>query len=199
MTRIFDEIFARINDPEATRRLVIYVELLEKWSSRHNLVRYSSRRELLQRHIFESFEGVKHIGSCGCLADIGSGAGLPGIPLLACRPKWTGVLIEPRQKRWTFLRLVVRELGLDAKVVESRFEEYAERGKFDCITVRAVRIEDQLLEFAADRLENGGKLMLWSTHDEKERLAIKTGWRVLSSPLPDLDRGLLIEMEPCFT
>jgi len=199
VTPILEEISARISDPEAARLLVKYVELLEKWSSRHNLVRFSSRRELLERHIFEAAEGARHLNPSGRLADIGSGAGLPGIPLLVCQRDWTGVLIEPRQKRWAFLRLVIRELGLNATVVNSRFEGCANAGNFDCITVRAVKIEEQLLDFAAHHLEPGGKMMLWSTREEFERLSMKKGWHVLSSPLPDLDRGLLIEMEPCFT
>ncbi len=193
------EISSRIEDPAAARRLLTYVELLEKWSARHNLVRFSNRRELLRRHIFEATEGLRLLGPRGRLADIGSGAGLPGVPLLACRPQWSGVLIEPRQKRWAFLQLVIRQLELDAIVINSRFEAYEEPGKFDCITVRAVRIEDHLLNFAAQFLVPGGRLVLWSTEEEHQRLLRKKGWHVVSSPLPDLDRGLLIEMEPCFT
>ncbi len=67
--------------------------------------------------------GAPQIADTGALLDIGSGAGLPGVPLLIARPGWRGVLLEPRQKRWAFLRLVVRELGLECTVERSRYQD----------------------------------------------------------------------------
>ncbi len=63
----------------------------------------------------------------GTLLDVGSGAGLPGVPLLIARPGWRGVLLEPRQKRWAFLKTVIRELELDAEAVDRRYEELRRR------------------------------------------------------------------------
>lgn len=189
----------RIVEPAAVERLVIYVELLERWAARHSLVRFKSREELLRRHIFESLEGRKLMADKGVLADLGSGAGLPGIPLLACQPGWSGTLVEPRQKRWAFLRLVIRELELNARAECLRFQDLAEDLSFDLVTVRALRIEETMLEFAVNHLNPGGRLLLWSTDEEEARTRRLDGWRVVSSALPDLDRGCLIEMEPCFT
>jgi len=100
--------------PAALPALVAYAELLDRWSDRHNLVRFASPRELVERHLLDAVEGTRLLAGEGRLLDVGSGAGLPGVPLLITRPAWRGVLLEPRQKRWAFLKRVVRELGLDA-------------------------------------------------------------------------------------
>ena len=71
-------------------RLALYAELLERWAGRHNLVRFADRRELVERHLVDSLAGAEHMGRNGRLLDIGSGAGLPGIPLLITRPDWHG-------------------------------------------------------------------------------------------------------------
>ena len=112
----FADLLAAHADGPALLRLTRYAELVERWSGRHNLVRFSNRSELVQRHILEALAAAPLLKGSGRLLDVGSGAGLPGVPLLAVRPQWGGVLLEPRQKRWAFLRTVVRELGLEACV-----------------------------------------------------------------------------------
>jgi 16S rRNA (guanine527-N7)-methyltransferase len=181
-------------------RLVRYAELVEKWSAVHNLVRYKSRRELVERHLLDALAAHELMGDRGKLLDVGSGAGLPGVPLLAVRPGWRGVLLEPRHKRWAFLRQVVRELGLEAEVVASRYQQWSGgESAFDVITARAVGGLDELLEWAQGRLAEGGRLLLWGTEDDQEALRGRGGWRVLSSPLPSLARGRLLQLSRCFT
>ena len=103
-------------------RMVRYAELLELWSAKHSLVRFAEPRELVDRHLLDALAGVRLLEGRGRLLDVGSGAGLPGVPLLIAKPRWRGVLLEPRQKRWAFLKLVIRELGLDAEAVDRRYE-----------------------------------------------------------------------------
>ena len=79
-------------------RLAGYAELLDRWSRKHNLVRFDEPRELVERHLLDAMEGVRLLSDAGRLIDIGSGAGLPGVPLLIARPAWSGVLLEPRQQ-----------------------------------------------------------------------------------------------------
>ena len=179
--------------------LVRYAELLERWSQTHSLVKWRGRRDLVERHIFDALAARPLLAGHGCLLDVGSGAGLPGIPLLAACPRWRGVLLEPRQKRWAFLKLVIRELGLDAEVHRVRFQELQLDLKFDLITSRALGVHEDLLEWAGERLANGGSVLLWTTIEDQKRLAELKQWRVLSSPLPGLDTGRLVKMYPCFT
>jgi len=185
-------------DAEAADRLAVYGELLERWSTTHSLVRFSSRKELVERHILESLEVVPFLPERGVLADVGSGAGLPGIPVLVVRPEWTGVLLEPRGKRWAFLRRVVSELGLAAEVKQTRYEQYS-GGPFDAVTVRALGRPEELAIWARKRLAGAGFVALWTTEDGCARLGTLKGWRVLSSALPRLERGRLARLYPCFT
>ena len=182
----------------AIDRLAAYCEILEKWASRHNLVRVSGRRELVDRHILESLAPIEHLGQTGRLVDIGSGAGLPGVPLLCAMDRWSGLLVEPRQKRWAFLSLIVRELGLDARVLRSRYETLNE-GRFDLVTARAVGGHEALLAWAPEHLAPAGEVALWATIDEARRLGGLSGWSVLSSPLLGLERGRLIFFKVCST
>ncbi len=195
----FSGLLAAHAEGEALRRLVRYAELLERWSERHNLVRFSSREELVRRHILDALAGAPLLAGRGRLLDVGSGAGLPGVPLLAARPRWGGVLLEPRQKRWAFLRTVVRELGIEAEVVRSRYQDLGECPAFDLITIRAVGDHGTLLEWTRRRLSGAGEVVIWTTVDGEAALKAIAGWRVLSSQLPGLDCGRLARLQPCFT
>jgi 16S rRNA (guanine527-N7)-methyltransferase len=184
----------------ALDRLVRYGELLERWSERHNLVSFRHRRELVERHLVDALAARELLGASGDLLDVGSGAGLPGVPLLAVTPEWRGVLVEPRQKRWAFLRVVVRELSLNAEVVRARYQDLgAEHGAIDVITARAVGGYDALLDWSSGRLAAGGMMLVWSTERDETRFQELPGWRVLSSPLPGLTHGRLVQLQPCFT
>ncbi|MFV2071092.1 MAG: 16S rRNA (guanine(527)-N(7))-methyltransferase RsmG [Thermoanaerobaculales bacterium] len=195
----FAELLAPHCGGEVRDRLVRYAELLERWSERHNLVRFCDRRELVERHLAEALAAVNMLGETGELLDIGSGAGLPGVPLLVARPRWSGVLLEPRQKRWAFLRLVIRELQLDARVERARYQEVAAGRSWDLITARAVGDYDELLGWARTRLSAEGALIVWTTEGKEGELREQPGWRMLSSALPGLDRGRLARLQPCFT
>jgi len=153
----------------------------------------------VQRHILDALAGAPLLEGEGRLLDIGSGAGLPGVPLLVARPRWGGVLLEPRQKRWAFLRTVVRELGLEVDVVRSRYQDLGDCPPFDLITVRAVGGHAALLGWARGRLSEAGEVVIWTTIDGEAALSAVAGWRVLSSQLPGLDCGRLARLQPCFT
>ena len=196
----FAELLRPHGDDRELDRLVRYAELLERWSRRHNLVSWRDREELVRRHLLDALAARELLVGSGLLLDIGSGAGLPGVPLLLSRPAWRGVLLEPRQKRWAFLRLVVRELGLDATVERVRYQDYRHGGEaFDLITMRGLGHHAELIGWAAGRLATDGRVLLWSTEEDEAVLRRLPGWRVLSSPLPSLTRGRLVQLLPCFT
>ena len=180
-------------------RLVRYAELLERWSRRHSLVRYTGREELVTRHLLESLAATPFLGGHGRLVDVGSGAGLPGVPLLAACPGFSGVLLEPREKRWAFLKLVIRELGLDARAERTRFQDLKNDRPWNAVTVRAVGNQGEILGWARSRLAADGMVLLWTTEEAEDGLRGMVNWRVLSSPLPGLDRGRLVRLQPCFT
>ncbi len=196
----YRELLGPYADGVALDRLALYAELLERWSGTHNLVRFRSPEELVRRHIAECLADGGPGAEGGRLLDVGSGAGLPGVARLCVAPRWTGVLLEPRQKRWAFLRLAVRELGLDASAQRWRYEELPPcHGRFDSITSRAVGDHRRLLGWAADRLEAGGAVLLWLDEGRLAELRGTAGWRVVSSAPLGRDGGRLARFEPCFT
>jgi 16S rRNA (guanine527-N7)-methyltransferase len=195
----YDELLAPYAKGSAHERLVRYAELLEHWSGRHSLVRFESREELVARHIVDSLAAAEHLSSRGRLLDVGSGAGLPGVPLLAVRPGWGGLLLEPRQKRWAFLRLVVRELGLDVRVERTRYEALTGDERWTVVSMRAVGRHGEIVRWAREWLDDRGQVMVWTTERGENELQQLDGWRVLSSQLPGLDRGRLVRLRPCST
>jgi len=185
---------------EGAERIARYLALVERWSSTHSLVRARSRTELVRRHAVESLAALPYLEATGVLLDVGSGAGLPGVPILAARPGWRGQLLEPRQKRWAFLRRVVRELELEAEVKAVRYQDLGEGVVgLDLVTARALGGYPDLLAWARPRLAPDGRVFLWTGPETAESLARLPGWDVLSSPLSCAGHSRLIRLRPCFT
>lgn len=116
-----------------------YLHLLHKWGNRMNLTAISDERERIIRHIFDSLSLLKHIPeSTSILYDIGSGAGLPGIPLAIMRPEIEVHLVDSSQKKSHFLRQAAIELNLkNTQVHACRVEELQAEKKADIIVCRA--------------------------------------------------------------
>jgi 16S rRNA (guanine527-N7)-methyltransferase len=119
----------------------IYLETLIFWASRLSLTGARTAGEIVRRHILDSLSVTRYVQPGFKLADLGSGAGFPGVPLAVACPHATVVLIESRRKRANFLREAVRRCGLsNVDVLEERAEEVAARrpGSFDLVVSRAV-------------------------------------------------------------
>ena len=102
--------------PEAQRaKLMQYVALLQKWNRVYNLTAVREPLEMVSHHLIDSLAVLPHLpaGPHAALADVGSGAGLPGIPLALARPQWRIALVESSEKKAAFLRQAALELGLD--------------------------------------------------------------------------------------
>lgn len=108
--------------PEQVEKLEIFLDLLKEWSLVYNLTGPLKRAEVLRDHVQESLVGVPWLLP-GELVDVGSGNGFPGIPLLVAREDLGGILLEPRRRRWAFLKEVVRQLRLPAEVLRKRLDE----------------------------------------------------------------------------
>jgi 16S rRNA (guanine527-N7)-methyltransferase len=119
----------------------IYLETLLLWASRLSLTGTKTAREIVRRHILDSLWVARYVQPGSKLADLGSGAGFPGVPLAITCPGTAVVLIESRRKRANFLREAARRCGLhNVEVLEERAEELAARqpGSFDLVVSRAV-------------------------------------------------------------
>ena len=141
-----------------------YLKILRRWNEKLNLTAIRDPLEILYRHFCESMFGGGAIPvDKGRLADIGSGAGFPGVPLKIARPELELFLVESNIKKGTFLAEVIRELELtNTRVLISRYEELGEEvAPLDTVCSRAVGEYPAFLEWAASPQVNAGQVALW--------------------------------------
>src|SRR6267154_3045880 len=141
-----------------------YTALLLRWSAKTNLTSIHDALEILYRHFCESMFGAVVIPAEKCrLADVGSGAGFPGLPMKIFRPELDLYLIESNLKKATFLTEVVRELGLTGvRVLVSRYEELSEEvAPLDVVCSRAVGEFGPFLAWAGSERVGAKQAMLW--------------------------------------
>ena len=122
---------------ETQQKLLDFLALLAKWNKVHNLTAVRDPDEMVTLHLLDSLAVLPHLRS-GNLLDVGSGAGLPGIPIALARPELKVTVLDSSHKKATFLRQAKAELGLDnLEVVCARAEEYQPEQKFDQVISRA--------------------------------------------------------------
>jgi 16S rRNA (guanine527-N7)-methyltransferase len=141
-----------------------YMSLMKRWNEKLNLTAIRDPLEILYRHICESMFGASAIPvDKGRLADIGSGAGLPGIPMKIARPQIDLILVESNIKKGTFLAEATRELEFtNARVLISRYEELGEEiAPLDTVCSRAVGEFVPFLEWAASPRVSARQVALW--------------------------------------
>src|SRR6476661_9325370 len=139
-----------------------YAEILAGAGVERGLLGPREVDRLWDRHILNSASVAELLDVDEQIADIGSGAGLPGIPLALARPDLRLTLIEPLLRRSDFLREVIDDLGLDVAVVRGRAEEQAVRqqvGEMDAVVSRAVASLDKLTRWSAPLLRSGGRML----------------------------------------
>lgn len=131
---------------EAMTQLIEYLALLEKWNRVYNLTAIRDVEKMVSGHLLDCLAVVPHIGD-GRVLDVGSGAGLPGIPLAVAKPDLHVSLLDSSHKKTAFLKQAVAELQLkNADVVCERVESWHPTKEFDWIISRALA---GLAEFAA--------------------------------------------------
>jgi 16S rRNA (guanine527-N7)-methyltransferase len=143
-----------------------YFRALEAGNARTNLTRITGEADFLERHALDALLGLPLLPN-GPLIDIGSGGGVPGIPLALARPEWQVTLLEAASRKTRFLEEAVAELGLAerVRVVQGRAEEVArqagEREAYRSVTLRAVSSAATCLELGLPFAEPGGALLLY--------------------------------------
>ena len=166
--------------------LLAYLALLARWNQTYNLTAIRDPREMVAKHLLDSLVMHPFLDKIavhgGFLADLGTGAGLPGIPLAIAKPGLQVTLVESNGKKARFMREAVRQLGLgNARVVESRIEAFTAPGQFDAITARALATLPLILELGGSLLKPEGKLLaMKGTYPADEIAALPAGWRLES-------------------
>jgi 16S rRNA (guanine527-N7)-methyltransferase len=147
--------------PDASiARLVAFLDLLERWNRVYNLTAVRDPQAMVVRHILDSLAILPWVKGPRVL-DVGSGAGLPGIPLAIVREQESFVLLDSNRKRTRFLNQVVAELQLaNVSVVHCRVEDYQPRDLFDALISRAFSSVTDLLTKAGRLCAADGRILL---------------------------------------
>lgn len=120
-----------------SNRLSHYIELIAKWNNTHNLTSIRTPESMVARHMLDSLVVLPHITGPS-VVDVGSGAGLPGIPIAMARPEWQVTLVESSQKKAAFLLQAAVELKLpNISVRQERVEKTTLENKVDTVISRA--------------------------------------------------------------
>lgn len=164
-------------DATLAPRLLAYLALLVRWNGTYNLTAVRDPQQMVGRHLLDSLSLLPFVGS-GTLADLGTGPGLPGIPLAIARPDLHVTLVESNGKKARFLREAVRTLGLDnAQVAEGRAEAVVVPGGFDLLTARALDRLAGIIAVGGHLLKPGGLLLAMKGAVPHEEMAeLPAGW-----------------------
>jgi 16S rRNA (guanine527-N7)-methyltransferase len=173
----------------AQAELLAYLELLTKWNKTYNLTAVRDPVDMVSRHLLDSLAVLPFIGG-KTLADLGSGAGLPGIPLAIARPGLAVTLVESNGKKARFLREVTRSLPLpNVAISQARIQDVT--GRFDCVTARALASLAEMLAWGGHLLAPGGRwLALKGRVDAGEIAGVPDPFRVVavhSLAIPGID------------
>jgi 16S rRNA (guanine527-N7)-methyltransferase len=147
-------------DPIALGRFEKLALLLERWGERINLTGHRGAIEIAERLLLEAAALSQVLPPAATLADLGSGAGVPGLPLAICRPHCTVRLIESRERRHHLQRTAIRELGLDNAVALRGRAEQIEIQPSEGVIAQAMAQPDRALEWMRPWMAPGGWLAL---------------------------------------
>jgi 16S rRNA (guanine527-N7)-methyltransferase len=158
--------------PALYAQLSAYLDLLLRWNARTNLTAIRDPEGIVCRHFGESLfcgrEISKRVPAAATLLDFGSGAGFPGLPVQLLLPELRVTLAESQGKKASFLREVIRTLGLSTEVWADRVEAMplvnGEARRFNAVTLRAVDNMEQALETARSRIAQKGLLVSFTSY-----------------------------------
>jgi 16S rRNA (guanine527-N7)-methyltransferase len=186
--------------PDASEKLRNFVTLIAKWNRVYNLTAVRDPAKMLTHHVLDSVAVAPYIAE-GALLDIGSGAGLPGVPLAILAPQRRVTLLDSNQKKSAFQRQAVIELGLEnVEVVNSRVEDWQASKRFAVVISRAFSELADFVSAATRFCAPGGMLAAMKgmyPGDELERLpGMEAKVIPLNVPGVDAERHLVLMHTP---
>jgi 16S rRNA (guanine527-N7)-methyltransferase len=189
--------------PGAETSLLDYLALMQKWNRVYNLTAIRETSKLVSHHLLDSLAVLPHLAG-DRLLDVGSGPGLPGIPIALARPDWRVTLLDSNHKKTAFLTQVVGELNIaNAAVQRERVEQWEPPHAFDVVISRAFSDLADFVRLAGHLLAPGGRLAaMKGLHPYEEIAQLPEGFRVeqvvpLGVPGVDGERHLvMIEKTP---
>jgi 16S rRNA (guanine527-N7)-methyltransferase len=186
--------------PELADKISAYTELLLRWNRKIALTTVTDPVEIVKFHFGESLFALS-TGACGKsrLADVGTGAGFPGLPLAIADSSFAVTLIESNHKKCAFLSEVIRKLAIsNATVMPVRMESVEPRQPgFQWIAARALGHFDALLDWAGRSLSQNGRVILWLGESDVRELSDYPNW-TWDAPvlIPDSSRRFILKGSP---
>ncbi len=173
---------------EKIDQLLAFIKLIAKWNKAYNLTAVRNNEDMARLHILDSLAILPHIEGKRVI-DIGTGAGLPGIPLAIFLPEVEFVLLDSNAKKTRFVQQVILELKLkNVSVIHSRAEDYQPELGFDIVTTRAFSSLPDMVTVTAHLLNpNGVILAMKGQIPEAELAEIKTKATLVPINVPDVE------------
>lgn len=178
--------------------LLRFIDLLVRWNRTYNLTAVRDPLDMIPRHLLDSLAVVEHLRGMSIL-DVGTGAGLPGIPLAIARPDLAFTLLDSNGKKTRFVQQAVLELGLrNVRVERARVEEYLSDTCFDTIIVRAFAPLSDILAKVRDLCRPGCRLLAMKGVDPASELrgvpigSFDIEIRPVKVPLLDAERNIVL-------
>ena len=170
----------------AADRLAAYLALLAKWNRTYNLTAIREPERMVTHHVLDALAVLPHLPQRAGLRvlDVGSGGGVPGIPLAIARPGWHVVMLDSSHKKGAFVQQAVIELALaNAEAVVARVEDYAPAAPFDVVISRAFADLATFAATSARHLAPHGQLIaMKGVYPDEEVASLPADIRVVAAP-----------------
>jgi 16S rRNA (guanine527-N7)-methyltransferase len=175
-------------------QLLSFIKLIEKWNKAYNLTAIRDQEEMARLHILDSLAIIPHIKGKRII-DIGTGAGLPGIPLAICLPEIDFTLLDSNAKKTRFVQQAILELKLkNAAVLHSRVEDYHPEHAYDAVLTRAFAALPDIVKLTAHLPGKDGVLLAMKGQNmdaELAQISAKKSVIPVSVPGTDVERCLV--------
>lgn len=175
--------------------LLSFIELIAKWNKAYNLTAIKSQSDMVVLHLLDSLTVIPYLQG-NQIADIGTGGGLPGIPLAICLPELSFTLLDSNAKKTRFVRQAVLELKLgNVEVIHSRVEDFVPAQPFETVITRAFAELTDIVRLTRHLLNENGLLLAMKGQSSQAELT-KAGWPAtvvpVKVPFIDAERNLVL-------